>query len=331
MPQSIEPVPFRKLRDITPASRFGVGGTDLGIACRVGDEVLYVFGDTFEGLSIGAGDWRSPVGLFGDRGGVLRRPAGPDPRRARQLLDYSHDTGRFTTILPTSCIEVDGALYLHTMRMQSLDTVVRTGLYRSDDGATTWREVAQYNAGHADGCWCMWAMCPAPDGYTYTVSTGGLSRDKGLRLHRMRTETLGTLRDGIDVEWEPWGWRPETGWAWGNPPSDLDLGRGYGELSLSLVEGTWVLTYFDAAGYRIAARFAERIDGVWSDPVTLLHGSSWQDEDHAAGRVAQLYGGYLVPGSTLRSARLVVSQWNTAVGHPYKSMMFTGALRPDRP
>ena len=46
MPQSIEPVPFRKLRDITPASRFGVGGTDLGIPCRVGNEVLYVFGDT---------------------------------------------------------------------------------------------------------------------------------------------------------------------------------------------------------------------------------------------------------------------------------------------
>ena len=146
----------------------------------------------------------------------------------------------------------------------------------------------------------------------------------------MPTKTLPTLRDGLNVEWEPWGWTRETGWAWGNPPTDLALGRGYGELSLSLVEGIWVLTYFDAAGYRIAARFADRIDGRWSEPVTLLQGSSWQDEDHAAGRVAQLYGGYLVPGSTLASARLVVSQWNTAVGHPYKSMMFTGALRKAR-
>ncbi|WP_019202964.1 DUF4185 domain-containing protein [Tsukamurella sp. 1534] len=330
VPRSNELPTLHKLRDITPVTRFGVGGTDLGIPCRVGDEVLYVFGDTFEGLTIGAGDWRSPVGLFGNRSGAITRPAGPDPKRARQLLDYRHDTGEFTTILPTTCIEVDGALYLHTMRMQSLDTVVRTGLYRSDDGARSWREVAQYNAGHADGCWVMWALCPAPDGYTYNLSTGGLTRSNGLRLHRMPTETLGTLRDGINVEWEPWGWREDTGWQWGNPPTDLALGRGYGELSLSLVDDTWVMTYFDAAAYRIAARFADSVDGRWSEPVTLLQGGSWEDEDHAAGRVAQLYGGYLVPGSTLSAARVVVSQWNTVKNHPYKSMMFTGPLRRPR-
>ncbi|WP_147291083.1 DUF4185 domain-containing protein [Tsukamurella paurometabola] len=327
MPQSIAPPRMHKVRDITPVSRFGVGGTDLGIACRVGDEILYVFGDTFEGLTIGAGDWRSPVGLFGTTTGHITRPAGPDPKRARQLLEYRHDTGEFTTILPTTCIHVDGALYLHTMTMQSLDTVVRTALWRSDDGAQTWREVARFNADQADGCRTMWALCPAPDGYTYNVSTGGLSRDKGLRLHRLPTALLATLHPGVEIAWEPWGWRPDTGWKWGNPPTDLALGSGYGELSLARVEGTWVMTYFDAAHYRIAARFADRIDGVWSDAVTLLQGSSWHDEDHADGRVAQLYGGYLVPGSTMRSARLVVSQWNTANNHPYKSMLFTGPLR----
>ncbi|GAA1006968.1 DUF4185 domain-containing protein [Nocardiopsis tropica] len=327
MPISLELPRMHKVRDITPVTRFGVGGTDLGIACRVGREILYVFGDTFEGLTIGAGDWRSPVGLFGTATGLITRPAGPDSKRARQLLDYSHDTGEFSTILPTTCIEVDGALYLHTMTMQSLDTVVRTALWRSDDRAATWREVARFDARQADGCRNMWALCPAPDGYTYNLSTGGLSRDKGLRLHRLRTELLATLAPGVDVPWEPWGWRPDTGWRWGNPPTDLALGSGYGELCLALIDGVWVMTYFDAAHYRIAARFAERIDGIWSEPVTLLQGSSWQDEDHADGRVAQLYGGYLVPGSTLRSARLVVSQWNTQNNHPYKSMMFKGPLR----
>ncbi len=51
---------------------------------RLHQQLDNVFGDTFEGLSIGAGDWRSPVGLFGDRNGVMRRAAGPDPQRARQ-------------------------------------------------------------------------------------------------------------------------------------------------------------------------------------------------------------------------------------------------------
>ena len=49
---------------------------------------------------------------------------------------------------------------------------------------------------------------------------------------------------------------------------------------------------------------------------------SWDDEDHAAGRVAQLYGGYVVPGSTLADLHLVVSQWNTATNWPYRAMQF---------
>jgi hypothetical protein len=38
--------------------------------------------------------------------------------------------------------------------------------------------------------------------------------------------------------------------------------------------------------------------------------------------VAQLYGGYLVPGSTLDDLHLVVSQWNTTTNWPYRAMQF---------
>jgi hypothetical protein len=52
--------------------------------------------------------------------------------------------------------------------------------------------------------------------------------------------------------------------------------------------------------------------------------------DHSASRVAQLYGGYLLPGSRLDvagGAGLVVSQWKTDSGWPYRAMQFRSTLK----
>jgi hypothetical protein len=65
----------------------------------------------------------------------------------------------------------------------------------------------------------------------------------------------------------------------------------------------------------------------YSSPII---GSEWGAEDHAKSRVAQLYGGYVLPGSKLDAAGgvgLVVSQWNTARGWPYRAMQFRATLR----
>ncbi len=59
-------------------------------------------------------------------------------------------------------------------------------------------------------------------------------------------------------------------------------------------------------------------------------GSAWDAEDHADNRVAQLYGGYVLPDSKLNVAGgvgLVVSQWNTTTGWPYRAMQFRVTLR----
>jgi hypothetical protein len=59
-------------------------------------------------------------------------------------------------------------------------------------------------------------------------------------------------------------------------------------------------------------------------------GSSWDDENHSKNRVAQLYGGYVLPGSRFDiqgGVGLVVSQWNTALGWPYRAMQFKAALK----
>jgi hypothetical protein len=59
-------------------------------------------------------------------------------------------------------------------------------------------------------------------------------------------------------------------------------------------------------------------------------GSEWNTENHAGNKVEQLYGGYVLPGSRLDirdGVGLVVSQWNTAAGWPYRAMQFNATLR----
>jgi hypothetical protein len=74
---------------------------------------------------------------------------------------------------------------------------------------------------------------------------------------------------------------------------------------------------------------------------TPVVGAAWADEDHADNKVAQLYGGYVLPGSRFGVTGgfgLVVSQWNTSTGWPYRAMQFkvsmtdsTKTPRPDDP
>ena len=110
-------------------------------------------------------------------------------------------------------------------------------------------------------------------------------------------------------------------------------GEKWGELTFRrMAQGKWVLGGFLASKYALGYR-------VVDSPVANMHttqlqipvvGSSWDDENHSENRVAQLYGGYVLPGSRFDiqgGIGLVVSQWNTAVGWPYRAMQFKAALR----
>ena len=152
------------------------------------------------------------------------------------------------------------------------------------------------------------------DGYVYVYSTG-FQRDKPIILHRVRSDRITDL-----AAYEPWGWR-DGYWAWGHPPTPILTGR-FGELCLRPLGGKWVLTWFNAGDYRI--------DGMIMDTPTsnlytayrqtLIYGGAWGAEDD--NHVAQLYGGYVIPGSTLSDLHLSVSQWNTDNGWPYRVMQF---------
>ena len=336
-----------KVADITGAllsDKWKVTATDLGIPTQLaGGELLFVFGDTFAGTKVGSSDWRSPVGLVG-RGSVseavrFTHAAGGDPNYARQFWKYNHDAspwrnGGFSTVLPSDVLRVGKDLYLHVMVNQGLGKVLWTEIWKSADEGASWQHMGQLakfdgalHGGRAQ-CW-SWEYDP-DDGYVYVVSDS-FKRDSGIILRRVRPEFIGDWR-----KYESWGWDGQR-WLWGastatpiTPPDEK-----WGELVLRRFgPGKWVLGGFLASKYNLSYRVIDSpIANMYTTPLqTPIVGTSWGAEDHAQGRVAQLYGGYILPGSELdveNGVGLIVSQWKTDSGFPYRCLQFQATLRSD--
>lgn len=318
-----DPLRVSKIADLTGpglTTRFRMEATDLGVPVRTPDgRLLFVFGDTFEEARVGGGWWRSPVALYGRFDGH-RRPVvwtgAVGGRHARQLWPYDHDNPAYSTVLPSDVITLGDTMYLHVMVNKGLGNVVRTEIWRSDDSGATWSATGAVFAANLHGGMFQlltWAL--GGDGYVYVLSTG-FQRDKPVILHRVRP---GRLTD--PGAYEPWGQGPDGRWAWGNPPTPVLEGR-FGELCLRLLDGRWILTWFNQGDYRIEGLVADHptADLRTAHRRTLLWGTSWGDEDDT--HVAQLYGGYVIPGSTLDDLHLSVSQWNTEAGWPYRVMQY---------
>jgi hypothetical protein len=332
-----------KLADITGpgiTDRWGVTCADLGASVIAPDgSLVSVFGDTFSGDSVGQGDWRSPVILIGTGDAThpisYQRAGGPDPEYAQQLWRYTHRTGRrgrprsgISTVIPSDLLRVDDVLYLHAIVNRGLGNVVWTEIWRSDDSGVSWRRLgARFRAGLHNGhaqCW-SWDYAP-DDGWVYVVSTG-FQRDKGIILRRVRPENIGDPRG-----YSGWG-RARGRWSWGKQPTPLTPdGEAWGELSLRrLAKDKWIVGGFLSSNYALGYRVVQSPTGLADAPLQQpVVGSEWDAEDHANSRVAQLYGGYILPGSTLNvrgGVGLIVSQWNTAHGWPYRTMQFRATLR----
>lgn len=307
--------------------------------------LVSVFGDTFSGRKVGRGDWRSPVVLIGTGDATARitydRAGGPDPGYARQLWHYDHDNvasgwtrSGISTVIPSDLLRVEDTLYLHVIVNRGFGNVVWTEIWTSQDSGTSWSHLgddavfpADLHDGHAQ-CW-SWDYDPS-DGWVYVVSTG-FQRDKGIVLQRVRPQHLADRS-----RYAAWG---EAGgrWSWGEQATPITPdGEAWGELSLRRLGcGRWVLGGFAASqyalGYRVLAAPTVRLDTV---PLqTPVIGTAWRDEDHRRNAVAQLYGGYVLPGSVLDvpgGVGLMVSQWHTDSGWPYRVMQFKATLRsPD--
>jgi D-arabinan endo alpha-(1,5)-arabinofuranosidase len=323
--------------------RWGVTCTDLGASVTAPNgKLVSVFGDTFSGRKVGEGDWRSPVVLIGEGDAnheiVYERAGGDDPDYARQLWHYIHDDastgwkrGGISTVIPSDLLTVDDSIYLHAIVNRGFGTVIWTEIWRSDDNGITWThmgEQAKFPADLHDGyaqCW-SWDYEP-DDGWVYVVATG-FQRNKGIILMRVRPEHIGERSRYLS-----WGFTGER-WTWGARATPITPdGEEWGELTFRrMAQGKWILGGFMASKYALAYRVVDSpVANMHTTPLQLaVTGSSWRGENHLQNRVAQLYGGYVLPGSRFDMQGgfgLVVSQWNTDTGWPYRAMQFKAALR----
>ena len=149
-----------------------------------------------------------------------------------------------------------------------------------------------------------------------------------VRLWRVRPGQL------LDRDlWEPWGF--DGSWGWGKPASDiLPSGHRVREMCLRKVQNNVVFVYTDVTtNAAIRAKVVPSANGnLHTAPTTtVVTNTAWGTEWISPGNlVAQPYGGYIVPGSTLAELHIVVSQWDTLNGDnwPYRSMQFKHAVAP---
>ena len=108
-------------------------------------------------------------------------------------------------------------------------------------------------------------------------------------------------------------------------------------MSIRQIDGMAVLSYFNAGNGNMEVRVANGPTGLGTAPVTtVVFASDWPDPaEHLPppedNRLAQPYGGYISPGSTLDELRVFISQWNTGprAQAPYRVIQF--AVNPFKP
>lgn len=315
---------------------WGVTCTDLGVsAVAPNGQLVSVFGDTFSGTSVGQGDWRAPVALIGagDANNQIqyKYAGGADPSHAQQLWAYVHDNppwnqGGISTVIPSDVLVIGQTLYLHAIVNRGFGNVIWTGIWTSADNGLTWQEMgakATFPASLYNGYAQLWSWDYNPDdGWVYIVSTG-FQRDKGIILRRVLPENIGDM-----TQYSGWGWANNQ-WGWDNVPTPITPpAETWGELTLRRLDtGTWILGGFLSSGYALGYRTIDSptVNLYEAEVQTPLVGTTWDAQDLANNQVAQLYGGYVLPGSQLDTqggVGLVVSQWDTATGWPYRTMQF---------
>ncbi|AJT40734.1 DUF4185 domain-containing protein [Psychromicrobium lacuslunae] len=322
--QAAGPIVVKKVKDLTGpglTTAYRMEATDLGIPARTPDgRTLYVFGDTFEQAHVGGGWWRSPVALWSnttDLASGVTWSGAVGGAAAEQLWAYEHNNAVFSTVLPSDVITIGNSMYLHVMVNKGLGNVVWTEIWRSDDSGAHWVHTgAKFASDLHGGLFQLLTWGLGNDGYVYIYSTG-FQRDKPIIMHRVKSQDIAN-----PAAYQPWGYAAGS-WGWGNPPTPILNGK-FGEMSLRPLGGKWILTWFcsDDDNWRI--------DGIIMDSPTsnlytakrrtLINHADWGSEDDS--HVAQLYGGYVIPGSTLDDLHLSVSQWNTSANWPYRVMQF---------
>lgn len=314
---------------------YGIGATDLCEFMEFPSGILQICGDSFAGQGVGYGGWYSPIALHvetesvGDPGGV--RYDGVTGTDKPLLAD---PTPPGMSQLPAGVVQINRQNYLMITTVRDLEPQT-SRLVKAEPGQGNWQTVpgSERAATDADGRQSQisgyYDPIPRPDsasGWVYLVANN-FDRSAPLVLYRA------TPQDFPDrSSWQ--GWSAQAGW--GHSPTPLWPDR-IGEMSVRQIDGKTVLSYFNASTGNMEMRVANDPTGLGAAPATtVVVAAEWPDPvDHLGppenNRLAQPYGGYISPGSTLDEVRVFVSQWNTGPrgGAPYRVIQF--AVNPYKP
>ncbi len=321
----------------TPTGDYGIGATDLCEFVDFPTELLQVCGDSFAGQGVGFGGWHSPIALHVDTASV------DDPSGVRYtgvtginkpLLADPAPSG--TSQLPAGVVEINRHNYLMVTTTKNLDPQ-SSRLVLAEPARAGWRTIAgtrrdgSYLNGSQTQISGYYDPIPTPDsvtGWVYIVANSFTRRDP-VELYRATPQAF------IDrSRWQ--GWAPGPGGGWNKAPAPLWPDK-VGEMSIRQIDGKTVLSYFNADTGNMEVRVADDPTSLGDAPVTtVVQHDEWPDPAESLpppydNRLAQPYGGYISPGSTIDELRIFVSQWDTRarVSAPYRVIQY--AVNPFKP
>lgn len=319
----------------TETRDFEIGATDLCEFMEFPTQVLQICGDSFPGQGVGFGRDVAPVALRVDTSSV------DDPGGVR----YSGVMGVFNPLLadptppgdsqlPAGVVQINRRNYLMVTTTHDL-IPQNSRLVAADPQRDRWQTVpgsrrpATDQGGPPTQISGYYDPIPAPDspsGWVYIVADSFTRRDP-LLLYRATPQAFPDRS-----KWQGWA----AGGGWGKPPTPLWPDQ-VGEMSIKQIDGKAVLSYFNASTGNMEVRVAADPTLLGAAPVTtVVRHDEWPEPAESLpppddNRLAQPYGGYISPGSTLDELRIFVSQWDTRarVAAPYRVIQF--AVNPVKP
>ncbi|WP_193386776.1 DUF4185 domain-containing protein [Mycobacterium lepromatosis] len=321
----------------TRTGDYGIGATDLCEFIEFPAELLQVCGDSFAGQGVGFGGWSSPVALHVDTASV------DDPTGVRYigvtgvdkpLLADSAPPG--DSQLPAGVVQINRHNYLMVTTTKDLEPQ-DSRLVTAEPARVGWqtvpgsRRAAASHDGRQTQISGYYDPIPTPDsssGWVYIVANSFTRRDP-VQLFRVTPQTF-TDRS----RWQGWAAGPDGGWN--KPPTPLWPDK-VGEMCIKQIDGQAVLSYFNATTGNMEVRVAADPTLLGTSPVTtVVQHDEWPDPAESLpppydNRLAQPYGGYISPGSTLDELRIFVSQWDTRARMSALYRVIQFAVNPFKP